>query len=423
MKDSVRRIVMLCTILTFGLILVFFDVTLIQLLLMMVVLVIVLPFLLGSVTVAEVKAALLNMKGVGILRRLDNMKFFEKGTSTVKKAPPAPETAAPKPAKPEAPKSPGKSGGISARLKSMFSSFGSLKTILSEKSKRGKNVEDINKMLDKTVSEKVAKPPLPAATSGPGGGDSSGGGGAVAAGPGGEADPFLSLSGDEFDAGLLDGLDDEGDMSGPAPSSPGEPGSSLPEPELLMPSFDGMDESPAAPADAGSGIDEFSGLEGSGSLDEEFGDLDSMSLDDVELDEGEAGGMADASDSAEVPAGEAAAPAVPAATDSPGNPAIKTAWIPSDAPKGADMPEDQIGVQSDMASFAGGAGGTDEDLLSSIASDVKHVKKEKDVSLLRELKDFKAPATEIESELTDMYTKMGPLLKPKDKNPPAEGMK
>ena len=91
--------------------------------------------------------------------------------------------------------------------------------------------------------------------------------------------------------------------------------------------------------------------------------------------------------------------------------------MPSDAPKGADIAEDQIGVQSDMASFASASGsGSDEDLLSSIASDVKTVKKEKDVSLLRELKDFKAPADEIESELKDMFDRMSVIQKPKEKN-------
>ena len=59
--------------------------------------------------------------------------------------------------------------------------------------------------------------------------------------------------------------------------------------------------------------------------------------------------------------------------------------------------------QSDISSFASGnAPGTDEDMLSSLASDVKSVKKEQNVSLLRELKDFKAPATDIEKELSEI---------------------
>jgi hypothetical protein len=67
-----------------------------------------------------------------------------------------------------------------------------------------------------------------------------------------------------------------------------------------------------------------------------------------------------------------------------------------------------------MAAFAGGAGGTDEDLLSSIASDVKTTVKKKDLSLLRELKDFKAPATQIESELSDMYKRISAVKQKKE---------
>ena len=86
--------------------------------------------------------------------------------------------------------------------------------------------------------------------------------------------------------------------------------------------------------------------------------------------------------------------------------------------------EDQIGVQSDMASFASGAGGTDEDILSSITSDVKTVKKEEDLSLLRELKDFKAPASQIEDELKGMFDQIAnaPVKKDKDKTAP-DGIK
>lgn len=427
MKAGVRRIVMLCTILTFGLILIFIDVTLIQLFLMMVFLVIVLPFLLGIATIAEVRAGISNMKKAGILKRLDEVKFFEKPKSSpAQKIPPGPEKipekTSEKPGKTPAPKPTGPKAGIRTHLRLFLSSFSSLGNILKERSKRQKKVEDINTMLDKTVSEKVTKSPPPAVT--PGAGKSvpvPAGAGAGMAGSGtrDEPDPFLSLSSDEFDAGLLEGLDDSSALFEPAPEPSGEPASSLPAPELLMPSMEDMEESPGGQGDVVTGLDEFSGLEGSGSMDDEFGDLDNLNLDDVEIEE--EGGMAMAAIPAEASPEEAKAPAAPAPAESS---AIKTAWIPSDAPKDAEQSEDQIGVQSDMASFAGGAGGTDDDLLSSIASDVKHVKKEKDVSLLRELKDFKAPAGEIESELSDMYRKMGVGAKPRNKNkPPAEGMK
>jgi len=425
MKESIRRIVMLGTILAFGLILIFFDVTLIQLLLMMVVLVIVLPFLLGIARVSEVRASLRNMKKTGILKRLDEMKFFEKSAKapTARKPLPKTEKAPQKPAKGQAPRAAENKAGTGTHLKSMVSSLLSLGAILRERGRRQKKVEDINKMLDQTVTEKVSRSPAPAETPGRAGGAS-----ASLPAPGGTgskdgADPFLSLSNEEFDDGLLDGLLDGLDdgspllepTAAPAPGPGTEPAPPLPEPELSMPSLEG--EAGAA-ADAAAGPDIFSGLEEGGSMDTDFGDLDNLSLDDVELGGDEDAAAPPAAAPAGAPGPEPPAPAAAAPADSN---AVKTAWIPSDAPRGADQPEDQLGIQSDMASFAGGAGGTDEDLLSSIASDVKHVKTEKDVSLLRELKDFKAPASEIENELQTMYRKIGVSPKKKDKS--GKGMK
>jgi len=418
MKESVRRILMLCIILTFGLILIFFDVTLIQLFFMMVVLVIILPFVLGVATVDEVRTGLTGMKKTGILKRLDEMKFFEKsGTAKGQKTPAKPEKAPQKPAKADAKKIPDKTGGITRQIKSIFSSFGSLGTILKEKSKKGKKVDDINKMLDKTVSEKVA--PASAASSGSGSLPAPGGTGGMTAG-GEDSDPFMSLSSDEFDAGLLEGLDDDSPPQVPAEIKPDGPvsgsASDLPAPELSMPSMDAM----AGSGD--SGLDAFSGLEGSGGLDAEFGDLDSLTLDDIEVDDDlDTGTATVAQDEETPPTGSATPSAAHPAETGP----VKTAWIASDAPAGADIVEDQLGIQSDMASFAGGSGGTDEDLLSSIASDVKTVKKDKDLSLLRELKDFKAPAADIEGELQGMYQQIsGVPAKQKDKDQPeSDGIK
>lgn len=430
MKESVRRIVMLCIILTFGLILIFFDVTLIQLLFMMIVLVIVLPFLIGIATVDEVRAKLSGMKKGGILKRLDDMKFFEKSAPAKGQKPPAKAPAASQPAKAEAKKAPEKTGGFGSRIKSAFSSFGSLGSVLKEKSKRGRKVEDINKMLDKTVSEKVPVPSAAAATTTPAMASGSvslpspGGAGGLPADA--DDDSLLSLSSDEFDAGLLEGLDDDSPPQMPDEITPEGPTSGsaadLPAPELSLPS---PDETGAA-SDAASSLDEFSGLDGSGGLDAEFGDLDSLSLDGIDADE-ELGGEAPAAAATgeETPSSGAGGGPAPTGTPPAGPEPVKTAWIASDAPAGADMlTEDQIGVQSDMASFASGAGGTDEDLLSSIASDVKTVKKEKDLSLLRELKDFKAPASQIEDELKGMFDQIttAPAKKDKDKTAP-DGIK
>ena len=103
---------------------------------------------------------------------------------------------------------------------------------------------------------------------------------------------------------------------------------------------------------------------------------------------------------------------------------IQTDWVESDAPKNAATGENEISRQAEMASFAGGASGTDEDLLSSLASDVKRVAKEQNTSLLRDLKDFKAPATAIENELKEMYETLKSVSDPRKKViPPGKGMK
>ena len=420
---------MLCTILTFGLVLIFFDVTLIQLLFMMIVLVIVLPFLIGVVTVDEIRTKLAGKSG--FLKRLDEMKFFEKTTSAKDQKVPPKAAAKTQAAKAEAKKIPEKTGGIRARIKTAFSSFGSLGTVLKERSKRGRKVEDINKMLDKTVSEKVSAPtttPAPAmqqSVSGSASLPSPGGAGGLPAES--DDDSLLSLSGDEFDAGLLEGLDDDSPPQMPDEITPEGPTSGsaadLPAPELSLPS---VTEDSASSDTGGGSLDEFAGLEGSGGLETELGDLDNLSLDDIDVDEDMGGQTAPSSAAPEEasPTETGGGPA-PAAAPAAGAEPVKTAWIASDAPAGADLiTEDQIGVQSDMASFASGAGGTDEDLLSSIASDVKTVKKEKDLSLLRELKDFKAPASQIEDELKGMFDQIStvPAKKDKDKTAP-DGIK
>jgi hypothetical protein len=440
MRKEIRRIVMFCTILTVGLLLLFIDVTFIQLLLLIIAIAIILPFLLGLVTPGEVKTAFTQFKDqkltkIGFLKKLDNIKLFEKKAST-KQTLPQPKAPAKPEASPQKPGTPAGGGGtartmpFSNQINSLVSTLKSFTANLKARAKDDRNVGDINSMLDKTVSEKVEKsvPATPAAgsTSSP----PQGGGGGLASSA--EEDPFLSLSGDEFDAGLLDGLDDDGMGSLSAtPGAPDMPGQSmdmgLPEPELSGAPADASAELDAAANDilkahgGDEGLDEFKGLETEdGGTDADFGDLDNLSLDDVDLDADLDGMDTGAGGTATTAAPEPEAPGTGGAAAPPAESsgAVKTAWIPSDAPKGAEQQDDQIGTQADMASFAGGASGSDEDLLSSISSDVKRTVKEKDTSLLRELKDFKAPANEIEKELSDMFQKMSSVQKPKEKIPP-----
>jgi hypothetical protein len=412
MKESLRKPILFAVIVVVGSVLVLFDIPL----------VILLPFILlvgfgtllvlGSITITEIRDGIASLGKTGILKRLNDIKFFEKKAADTKK------TAPPVPVKKETKKETEARPGLAAHISAFVSSISSLGSVLRQRSRPGKKVEDINKLLDKTISEKVSVPP-PAGTAQvmPSGGD-----GTSPKKTSDMEDPFMSLSGDEFDAGLLEGLgDDEGLM--PSPSSPEAaapeagniPDMAAGSPDLPVPALDLSSAAGDILKDAGEstdgGLEEFSGLDGGDMSDADFGDLENLSLDDVDL--GDTPGAAPA---VTVTAPDATAPAAAPAADSN---AVKTAWIPSDAPKNANESEDEVSTQADMAAFAGGSGG-DEDLLSSIASDVKHVKKDQDLSLLRELKDFKAPAAEIENELGGMYERLNQAQKTKQKNPPAQ---
>ncbi|MDD1698168.1 MAG: hypothetical protein LUQ36_07375, partial [Methanoregula sp.] len=267
---------------------------------------------------------------------------------------------------------------------------------------QAKKVEHIDALLDKTVSEKVKNSALASAGKGVGTKISPPG---TSSGPGvreqeKDQDPFLSLSGDEFDASLLDGLDDQetpkSAASGQVPATGARqpaPALKINEPVIPMPSLDIRSQAEDILKVNDGGLEEFKGLEGGESIDQDFSDLDNVNLDDIDPDAGMEDGTMPAPGSSPSPAES------PAAT-------VKADWVASDAPKGADLPGDEVSTQDDMSSFAGGASGSDADLLSSLASDVKQVTKEKNTSLLRDLIEFKAPATDIENELNDIHEMM-----------------
>ncbi|OPX64511.1 MULTISPECIES: hypothetical protein [unclassified Methanoregula] len=423
MKENLRKPILFLIIVVVGSVLVLFDFPLTALLPLLIVIGFATLLALGSITIPEIRGGIASLGKSGILKRLNDIKIFEK-TPAGAQAAAAKPVPAHAPIKKEEPKKKGseEKPGLASHISTLFSSIRSVGSILQQKGKREKNVEEIDKILDRTVTEKVsAPPPAAAAPATP----------AKAGGAGGAQldmdDPFMSLSADEFDAGLLDGLgDDEAQVqASPAPSAPvPDTGGLLPVspaegPDLLAPELDvdsaASDILKQAGEGAGGTSDEFSGLDSGSLSDEDFGDLDNLNLDDVSLDADLEGG-----DAVPAPSSAPAAPVPQAPAAAPGSDsnAVKTAWIPSDAPKDAGEVEDEVSTQADMAAFASGAGG-DEDLLSSLAADVKHVKKEQDLSLLRELKDFRAPATEIEKELSGMYERMGAGKPSRKKEPPA----
>jgi hypothetical protein len=399
MKERLRRVILFTVIVITGSVMILFDVPLILMIPLILAVGFVILLLLGAITVADFKSVftrkkLKNPKKISLIRKLDEMKFFEKKPVQPDKKPASPNK------KEEIKKSAGNKTGAGSHLRLFFTSLGSLRTVLKERSRHAKKVEHINELLDKAVSEKVKSSALASAGNGVNTRTPSTAG---AGGPGlkeqeKDQDPFLSLSGDEFDVSLLDGLDDQetSKSSGQIPT-PGAPvtGSTMTinEPEIPMPSLDVSSEADEILKDNEGSLEEFRGLEGGESIDQDFSDLDNVNLDDIDLD-------VDMEEETPSATGSSPSPAESPTT------IMKADWIASDAPKGADLPGDEISTDDDMASFAGGASGSDADLLSSLASDVKHVTKEKNTSLLRDLKDFKAPATEIENELKDTYDRM-----------------
>jgi len=429
MKESLRRVILFTVIVITGSAMILFDVPLILMIPLILAVGFVILLLLGAITVDEIKSALGglksgNLKKTGILKRLDEMKFFEKSSAAKPDKKPSQKTQTK-----QTVKGPEKKSGISGHLNSFVSSIRSLGTLLKQRSKHEKKVEDINKLLDKAVSEKVKssalasagnvadiKMPTPA-----------GGAGSATRDQAKEQDPFLSLADDEFDTSILDSLDDQDAMPTvqadtiiAPPELSGAPSIDINEPEIPLPSLDIDGEVGNILKDNAQGLEEFSSLDGGEVIDQDLGDLDGINLDDVDFgdDDEKKATPATSTSPAAAPAGKAASPLRKTAE-------VKTDWVKSDAPKGAaEQDPDQISTQNDMASFAGGASGSDSDLLSSLASDIKHVTKEKNISLLRDLKDFKAPSSDIENELSEMYARLKEVPDTgKRAKPPARGIK
>jgi hypothetical protein len=420
MKDSIRRLILFTAIVGLGSVLIFANLPLIYMLPLVVVVGFVLLIALGAVTIAEIKASFAKFSLKNLRQRLNSLQIGGKKTAV-----PSPKEAVDKkPVKSSAAKITEKTGGIKGHLSLLASSIGSLKNILSERKKPVKKPEEINKLLDRTISEKVSRgSALESAAAVPTASGSEGGcGGGVPAEKANDSDPFLSLSGEDLETGLLDSLDDaelDGLSAAPSESAPAGVGGAdtsadLSMPDLDMPDLPDSDTNAEADAilqaHAEPGPEEFENLEGGDAIDENLGDLDNINLDDIDLGDD----IATSEPAAAAPVSEAALGAAPPS----GNLIPATPLTPAAEP-------DSSTDQSDISSFAAGSGpGSDDDMLSSLASDIKQVKKEKDVSLLRELKDFRAPAADIEQELQDMAGQLDTASdKQKKKKAPVQGLK
>ena len=239
-------------------------------------------------------------------------------------------------------------------------------------------------------------------------------------------DPFLSLSGDELESGLLDTVDEE-DKKGtgtkpdtPSPDAfppyvPGSSGVTIGESDIPIPPQEVSLEVPPEVQDQipsnEPDLEEFNDSGASDTIDQSLEELDTIDLDSVELND-ETWEEEPNTESSSPTSSPEIRPLAPEATGSPGSTASAT------SPPNVPGMNQNAGDLTDMTVFTTPVS-ADDLIVSSIAADIKITKKAKNVSLLRELKDYKAPAKKIEEELSDLYSGLNKISDKKNKIKPS----
>jgi hypothetical protein len=388
--------------------------------------------LLSPPTAAELKSSILNIYKISFIRRQKASKPFIKRTEQK-----APETQKTVELRVEPFQIPADEGTrqkrkFSLRPGSLVASVRSLGTIL----RTGKlpdrdNAEETDGIANKTGGEKASGSALARAAEfsqdsmtanrrefGGAGGSSP----RVGVSPSPTDDPFLSLSGDELETGLLDTLEEEDtkrteirpDSSPPDLSLPYIPGSSgvtIGESDIPIPPQEISADTQEEASSVEPNLDEFNGLEGTDSIDQNLNELDTIDLDSVSP-EGDMWEEEDTSQTSLPPKPpEAAIPLPePQARKEPTPPAN-----PPPVVSRVSLPKDD---QADMTVFTAPVS-ADDRMISSLADIIKTTKKTKDISLLRELKDFKVPAKDIEKELSELYEGLNTVSDRKGKTKPS----
>ena len=156
MKESLRRVILFAVIVVTGSVMILFDVPLIFLIPLIVATGVIILFLLGAVTVADIKSVFVKTtsqkpKKAGIIQRLNEMKFFEKKPAQA--AQPEKKTVSVE-RKEETQKNAAKTGA-GAHLRSFFSSAGPLGTIFNKRSKQERKSEPQKSVVLKTILLKM----------------------------------------------------------------------------------------------------------------------------------------------------------------------------------------------------------------------------------------------------------------------------
>jgi len=432
MSSSLHRLLIFIIMVSTGTVLILFDLPLMIIMALVAAIGFLLLVLLSPATASEIKSSILNVDKISFIRRQKSTKTYIK-IGEHKAAEPQqvvefkvePFEIAKKPRTEREKDS-------SLNLATLASSFKSLGTMLRSGKKPDMNkVRGSDKLPIKTVSEKVNVSALARAgelspDSGIVKGSKPGGPGGTHAGSGSSPhpvdDPFLSLSSDELESGFLDTVDEE-DKKGtgikpdtPSPDAfpPYVPGSSgvtigesdIPIPPQEVPLEGPPDEEEPSPSNEPDleGFDDFGATD---TIDQNLDELDTIDLDSVELNDETWEEETDTEDSPP-PSPPEIKPLPPEATGTAGSaaPAISPPKVPGMNQNAGDL--------TDMTVFT--APVSEDDLVvRSIAADIRIARKTKDVSLLRELKDYKAPAKKIEEELSDLYSELNKFSEKKAK--------
>lgn len=435
MSSSLHRLLIFLIMVSTGTVLILFDLPLLFIIGLVAAIGFLLHILLTPATASQIKSAILNLDQISMIRPQKTKKTYIK-IGEYKEAEPQqvvefkvePFEIAKKPLT-------DKEKGISLNLATLASSFKSLGTLLRTAIKPDQNkVREIDKLLNKTVSEKVNVSALARAGElsqdrGIAGGEKPGGPGGTHPGSGSSApsadDPFLSLSSDEFESGFLDTVDDEDRKSSeikpdtPSPDAfppyvPGSSGVTIGESDIPIPPQevplegppDVQEQLPSNEPD----LEEFNNSGVSDSIDQNLEELDTIDLDSVELNDETWEEESDTGDSPpDFP--HEIKPLPPEATGTAGS---TTSTAPPGSPPNVPGVNQNAGHLTDMTVFTTPVS-ADDLLVSSLAADIKTTKKAKDMSLLRELKDYKAPAKKIEEELSDLYSGLNKFSEKKAK--------
>lgn len=427
MKDSTLRIVLFAIILIFGSLMILFDIPVFYLLVGAVILGILVIFLTGTVKLPTLK----RKKGVekaatpvketpkkekekrplfpSLARSFSKKKKGEQKSGV-------PEKAALKKEKERKPKkekqekkvkSPGKkgvTGEFFSSLKGAFAVLGkNLKRGTRSKRERERHEKKIDTLLDQSIRDTGIASLDDIITE------------ATPAEKKKEIDPFTALVGEDLNADLLNDIEGADDFSILDDSELGS-GTGIGEAPAMatgpdaQPDVSGMDiglsgdEAPIM-LDETNDADEVKDI-----LEANKGEIDLSQDAGMDLGEDAMEGL-DGLDLEGIDLGEAEAPsAAPTPAPASGSSAgMKAATPPAGSPLGKSEPPKPaapaFSPEQDMLSFSKGKG-QDDDLMASLKSDVKSVKKNDYASLIRDMKDIRVDVTDLKSELEE-------LLKPK----------